>query len=367
MTHIFCQTKAYRDIDLFTFTNLTEEQAFEKFIEYRWGGRHSVICPLCGHTGKQYYRQRKRQWRCKRCDAIFSVTTGTILDRRRLPFKKLLVAMFIFVASPKSEAANKSHAMLGVTLRTIFTLYGKLREALYEQRDTTPLRGIVHIDGGHFCGKPRRPNVRQKITSAAVNSRLRSRKASIIPPQRGQSIEPWNAKKLKNRRIVLVMREVSPIEKIGALKTRVVVVKSESSRHVLGPIRTYVDKDATVIMTDFSSAYTRLSTWFNHKAVNHSEIYSKDGINQNQAESFMARIRRAEFGVLHGMRPQYFALYANEFAWREDMRFLSLDQKFRSLMRAVLASGLSKAWRGYNQGHRLGFEYDGMPNYQDGL
>lgn len=367
MAQIFCQSKAYRDINLFTFTDLSEEQALEKFIEYRWGGRNSITCPFCGQIGKHYYRRHKHQWRCKKCDAIFGVTTGTILDRRRLPFKTLLVAMFIFVASPKSEAANKSHAMLGVTLRTIYTLHGKLRESLYEQRDTTPLRGIVHIDGGHFCGKPRRPNVRKKITSFLVNSRLRNRKASIIPPQKGQSIEPWNAEKLENRRVVLVMREVSPIRTVGATKTRVVIVESESSQHVLGPIRTYVDKEAAVLMTDFSPAYTKLGKWFNHKAVNHSEAYSQNDINQNQAESFMARMRRAEYGVLHGMRPKYFALYANEFAWREDMRFSSLNQKFLSLMRAVLVSGLSKVWRGYNQGHRLKIEYDGMPSYQEGL
>ncbi|HZG18616.1 MAG TPA: IS1595 family transposase [Herbaspirillum sp.] len=367
MAQIFCQSKAYRDINLFTFTELSEDQALEKFIEYRWGGRNSIICPFCNERGQHYYRKHRRQWRCKKCDAIFSVTTGTILDRRRLPLRTLLVAMFIFVASPKSEAANKSHAMLGVTLRTIFILHGKLRESLYEQRDITPLRGIVHIDGGHFCGKPRRPNVRKRITSAIVNSRLRNRKAGIIPPRRGDSIEPWNAEKLKNRRVVVVMREVSPMRGVGATKTRIVIVESESSQHVLGPIRTYVDKDAFVLMTDFSSAYTKLGKWFNHKAVNHSEEYSRDEVNQNQAESFMSRMRRSEFGVLHGMRPKYCALYANEFAWREDMRFSTLNQKFQALLKAVFGSGLSKVWRGYNQGHRLAGEYDGMPNYPERL
>lgn len=367
MAQIFCQSKAYRDINLFTFTDLSEEQALEKFIEYRWGGRNAVCCPFCAHTGSHYYRSRNQQWRCKRCDAIFSVTTGTILDRRRLPLNTLLVAIFIFVASPKSEAANKSHAMLGVTLRSIFTLHGKLRESLYEQRDMKPLRGIVHIDGGHFCGKPRRPNVRKRVTSVLVNSRLRNRKASIIPPQKGQTIEPWNAKKLENRRVVLVMREVSPIKNMGATRTRIVIVESESAQHVLGPIRTHVDKNADVLMTDFSHAYTKLGKWFNHRAINHSEAYSQNGINQNQAESFMARMRRAEYGVLHGMRPKYFALYANEFAWREDMRFSTLSQKFQSLMQAVLSSGISKVWRGYNQGHRLRVEYDGMPSYQESL
>lgn len=365
MARVFSQTKAYRDINLITLAELTEEQAFDKFIEIKWGDRHSVVCPFCNHMDKHYYLKRRRQWRCKKCVCLFSVTTGTILDRRKLPFKTLLVAIFIFVASPKSESANKTHALLGVTLRTIYILFGKLREALWEQRDTTPLRGVVHIDGGHFCGKPRRPRVRQKITSFAVNSRLRSRKAGIVPPQKGQSIEPWNADKLINRRIVLVMREVSPVKLVGGIKTRVVIVKAESSAHVLGPIRTYVERGAT-IMTDASNAYTKLGAWFKHEAVNHSEMYAKeDGVNQNHAESFFARMRRSEFGVLHGMRPEYLAFYANEFAWREDMRHSTLNNKFQALLSAVMQTGLSKAWRGYNQGHRLGIEYDGMPKNED--
>lgn len=344
---------------------LSEEQAHEKFIEIRWGDRHRVICPQCNFTAKHYYRKQRRQWRCKKCDAVFSVTTGTILDRRKLPFKTLLIAIFIFAASPKSDSANKVHAQLGVTLRTIYTLFGKLREALWEQRDTTPLKGIVHIDGGHFCGKPRRPRVRQKITSLAINSRLRSRKASIVPPQKGQSIEPWNLNKLKNRRIVLVMREVSTEPEIGATRTRVVIVKAETSSFVLGPIRTYVKSNAT-IMTDSSPAYSKLSAWFDHEAVNHTKEYSReDGVNQNHAESFLARMRRSEFGVLHGMRPQYLAFYANEFAWREDVRFSTLNNKFHALLSAVMRTGLSNAWRGYNQGHRLGREYDGMPRFDD--
>lgn len=360
MGQVFSQSKAYRDINLMAIAGLSENEAFERFIEARWRSRSSIICPYCSKLGGHYYRPHRHQWRCKECDGIFGVTTGTILEQRKLPFRTLLVAIFLFVASPKSESANKAHAMLGVTLRTIYTLFGKLREALWEQRDTTPLRGVVHIDGGHFCGKPRRPRVRQRPTSAIVNSRLRNRKASIIPPQAGDSIEPWNREKLKERRVVLVMREVSPNAGIGGIKTRIVIIKSESFTHVLEPILAHVVPGATVF-TDGGAAYKRLSRWFDHDFVNHSEEYAKeDGVNQNQAESFIARMRRAEFGVLHGMRPEYLAFYANEFAWREDMRFATLGEKFNALLRAVLKTGWSKAWRGYNQGHRLGIEYNGM-------
>jgi len=362
MAQIHCQSKRYRDVNIFTFTEMSEDEAHEKFAEVRWGDRNSVTCPFCEKIGSHYYIASRRKWRCQDCAEFFSVTTNTILESRKLPFRTILVALFLFVAAPKSDGANRIHPILGVTLRTVYTLFGKFREAIWVQRDTSPLSGVVHIDGGHFCGKPRRPRVRQKANAQMVDSKLRNRKANLIPANALKNIEPWNQKKLKNRRIVLVMREVSQEEEIGGLKTRIVIVPAETRAHVVQAIRTYVSPDATTVMTDFSAAYRSLSSWYEHQAVNHSVEYAtEDGVNQNQAESFMARMRRSEFGVLHGMRHQYLALYANEFAWREDIRFSTLGEKFHVLLSMVLRTGLSKAWRGYNQGHRLETEYDGIP------
>jgi len=70
-------------------------------------------------------------------------------------------------------------------------------------------------------------------------------------------------------------------------------------------------------------------------------------------------MRRAEYGVHHGMRPQYLAFYAAEFAWREMHRAESLGTKFFGLLKMVLSCDISRAWRGYAQGRRLGFEYLG--------
>lgn len=356
----FSQAKSYRDLTIQDITNLSAAEAHEKCIVARWGGRETVTCPECGFIHKHYFNRARRTWRCRACHASFSVTSGTIFANRRLPFQTILLIMYRFVASPKSVAAHQGHAELGMTQRTLYLSLGKIREALWQQRETGQLQGIVHIDGGHFCGKPRRPRVRKGITSAIVNSRLRNRKAGIIPPKKGVTIEPWNLDKLKNRRVVIVMREVSPIPKRGAIRTRVIVVKAETAANVLTAIHANVSEGAT-IMTDESPAYSRLGAWYDHQAVKHAAEYCRDdGVNQNQAESFIARLRRMEYGTLHGMRAPYFGLYANEAAWREDTRWNSLGEKFNILLCMVFKSRWSKAWRGYNQGHRLSQEFDGL-------
>lgn len=360
MPQPFCQSARYRKTNLYAIAALSEDEAFEKLLELRWGSRDTVVCPDCGAVDRHYFRRDRRRWRCKHCDADFSLTSGTPLQDHKLSFHKLLFAIMMFVSSPKGLSANALHAELDVTPRTAWLLQQKLREALFETQDLTPLDGTVHVDGGHFCGKPRRPRVRQKMTSAMVNHRLRNRKASMVPPGVAGPMTPWNAAKFKNRRIVLAMRKMSPINGYGAERTIVAVVPAETRAHVLPVVRKYVDPGAT-IMTDDSGAYSWLSAYFaDHKTVCHSTEYStKAGVNNNGAESYMARLRRSEYGVFHGMRPQYFAFYVMETAWREDVRRNTLDEKLQDVTSRLFRAGLSKAWRGYRQGQRLGKEYIG--------
>lgn len=63
-------------------------------------------------------------------------------------------------------------------------------------------------------------------------------------------------------------------------------------------------------MTDAGSAFKPIFNELGnqHYTVNHSQEYqTSDGVNNNMAECFFSRMRRAEFGTYNGMRPQYFA------------------------------------------------------------
>lgn len=348
------QSKAYRNLTLPQIMGLSEQEAWETFAKCRWGSTTLVSCPECGVVDEHYWRKTRRQWCCKHCSRIFSVTSDTPFKGLRLSFKLLLLLVYMYATFPKGVAANMATGQLGVTYRTAVQNFGKIREAIFQTQDVTPLSGVVQIDGGHFCGKPRRPRRRTKMTSTIANNILRNRKASIVPPKPGVTIEPWNEKKLRNRRIVIVMREARP----GG-RTIVAIVMAENQRNVVPLVRKYVTPGA-IIQTDDGKAYMPLSSWYSHQTVRHSVEYcTDDGVNNNHAESFFSRMRRAEYGTYHGMRPQYLAFYAAEFGWREMTQKLSLKEKLLGLLTKVLSCDISRAWRGYAQGNRLGFEYLG--------
>lgn len=201
----YSQTKAYRNLSEEDITQLTEDEAREKFTILRWGSTTIMPCPSCGAVDKHYVRRSRNQYRCKHCYTDFSVTTNTPFADRKLPFKALLRLIFEFIKAPKGHAASEYQAAHNLSIRTAYQNFQKIREALFETRDLTPLTGRVQIDGGHFCGKPRRPRKRQQVTSGIVNDKLRNRKASMIPGGQTRTIEPWNLEKLKNRRIAVVL------------------------------------------------------------------------------------------------------------------------------------------------------------------
>ena len=112
------------------------------------------------------------------------------------------------------------------------------------------------------------------------------------------------------------------------------------------------------LVTDEDPAYDKMGTWLDaHDAVKHSETYSnEDGVNQNQAESFNARMRRSVEGIYLNPREKYLFDYGGEIAWREDTRRMSNGSKLTSLFGTVLGVGHSRWWRGFTHGWHRKFE-----------
>src|SRR3954451_9925680 len=57
--------------------------------------------------------------------------------------------------------------------------------------------------------------------------------------------------------------------------------------------------------------------------INHQEGYSIDGACTNGAGSYFSRLRRGELGHHHHITGPYLVRYAQEAAWREDLRRVS--------------------------------------------
>lgn len=313
--HFLLSAKA-RTLSLAKVMRMSEDEAFEAFKEIRWannGGK--PFCVRCGCVAVYTYKAR-RVFKCKGCNAQFSVTTGTIFASRKLPLRDILAAIAIFVNGAKGHSALQLSRDLDVQYKTAFVLSHKIREALSKQSDGKTLNGEVEIDGAYFGGYVKPANRK----ADRLDRRLR-----LV--QSGK------------REVVVVMRQRGGSTITNVFKSENASVETLQMRIAVG----------STIHADEATAWDALHARFLTKRINHSEAYSHEGACTNQAESFFSRLRRAEIGTHHSIAGKYLDLYADEMAWREDNRRVSNGEQCLMVTGAALASPVSRSWKGYWQ------------------
>ena len=342
-------------LSLVQIAALTDEQARMMMAQMRWGSVDEQICPSCAVIDKHHNIRTRKQWRCKHCYTTFSVTTGTPFADHKISYNKLLLAIFAFIINHKGLAALNLRRIIGGQYRTAFTLLHKIREAVMMTVPTDMLSGVVEIDGGHFSGKQRKGR-----TISKPQPKDKTQVPAKYSTQHRDKLKSHEFPFHPNRRIVITMREVVPVQKVdskskgsGAARTIVAICRSENTKDIEALVNQHVAKHS-MIRSDELSAYGNLKYMgYGHETVNHSKEFSTDsGVNQNQAESFFSRMRRSCIGIYHRITPRYMLDYAAEMAWREDMRRRDTEDQLRTLIRRVFKAGVSFDWTNYCRGNK---------------
>lgn len=357
-THFWLKREAV-PLTLESISRLDDAAARYFLADMRWG-KGQQVCPDCGVVDAHYDIRTRKQWRCKHCFRTFSVTTGTPFADRKIGYRKLLLAIFAFIINQKGLAALALRRIIGGQYRTAFTLLHKLREAVMVTVSQKKLAGVVEIDGGHFSGKKRKGR-KKKL-------KLKPEDKTDVPAKYSQQrdkISPSRFPFHPNRRIVMTLRQIDagtsgrvnphngkPVG-LGACRTLVAVCRSENNADIEALAKQHIERQS-LIRTDELPGYGNLKLMgYEHQVVNHSiEFSTDDGVNENQAESFFSRMRRACIGIYHRVTPRYMLDYATEMAWREDARRRNTADQLQDLLTTVFSAGISADWINYCRGNK---------------
>ncbi len=293
---------------------MTDDQAHDRFQAIRFADNGGEpFCPRC-ECLIVYKMGTRRLWKCKECRHQFSVTSGTIFASRKLPIRDYLAAIAIFINAVKGISALQLGRDLDVQYKTAFVMAHKIREAIGAGQMEGNLSGVVEVDGAYVGGKTKLANIKAD----------RPDRRLTVPAK---------------RQSVVVARERGG-------RTLVTVAAAEAAgvpfiRSVIAP--------GAVVHADEAGGWDRLHAHYEMRRINHSKAFSLDGACTNQAESFFARLRRAEMGQHHHISGKYLLAYAAEMAWREDNRRVSNGDQHLAATGAALAHPVSRVWKGYWQ------------------
>ncbi len=284
------------------------------FLRLRWPETDGKpVCPDCGCTICYACRRPAGQlrWRCKACRGDFSITSGTLFAWHKLPLRTYLLAVAGFCNEVKGKSMLAFSRELDVQYKTAFVLAHKLREAMASSMKGLQIGGegrVAEIDGAYFGGHVRPEN----------------RAADRIDRRRAEN-------RSGKRRAVVVMRERDGRTLAQVFGGEEAAAPAIGQRIARG----------TVVHADESPAWNPLHARFAMQRINHQDGYSVDGACTNGAESYFSRLRRGELGHHHHIAGPYLVRYAQEAAWREDLRRVSNGEQTHGIVGLAMRSSPS--------------------------
>jgi transposase-like protein len=277
--------------------NLTErrfqdaEKAREWLEMQRWPyGPHCTHCGSFSVTGLSGKAHRPGVYQCNDCRQQFTVTTGSVMERSKIPLNKWLMAMHLMASSKKGYSAHQLHRTLGITYQSAWFLAHRIREAMAETKGFAPMGGegkIVEADTTYIGGKEK-------------NKPLGKRDRKKIGGMGKQIVHTLVERGGRARS--------EHIANIGGNTLRPLLVKHASRKSTLA--------------TDTAGGYMDVGKEFGrHEMVDHGkEEYVRGDAHTNTVEGFFSILKRGVNGTFHHVSEAHLHRYLAEFDFRYNNR-----------------------------------------------
>lgn len=355
--------RALADDEMQLALNRNEPLAYALFMLFRWGSLTEQVCPKCGTVDSHIPRPKHKQWRCRSCAADFSLKSGSLIDGTKLPYWKVMKALYLWCMEPKGVSAISISRRCNTSYEAAYLLLHKFRWAFWNTQQNVRMSGTFELDVVWVLKSQRKPNDR---TEEALRKRNAAKRADTISTltKLGMSQKKAEAKAYKlfppeskrldaNPKKQPILAIVQRHEEEGKKGSKFVVgfpVPDESYEHVAPIVKRFIEPGSK-LLTDGASAYTGLAAHYDLEQINHDEMYSKgDGVHTNFVESCFARWRRMEIGTHHKMNARTLHLFFADCAWREAERETNPIERFAKALTTVAKSGVCRTFKKY--GHK---------------
>ena len=258
-------------------------------------GDDRAFCERCEaeRVFKRYDTAQKRPcWFCSTCGNRIHPLAGTIFERSSTSLQLWFYAMYLITSTRCGISAKHLERELGVTYKTAWRMFNKIRNHLMAQDGEAPLSGSVEADETFVGGKPRE-GYRRKVAAMG-----------------------WNMQTAYWDRKAIVF---GAVERQGRI--RATVVPDSRTRTLKTKVREYVLPE-TLIYTDEYKGYEWLGkAGYTHRRIRHSaRVYVEGDVHTQTVDGFFGLLKNGIRATHHGVSHKWLQGYCNEYAWRWNRR-----------------------------------------------
>lgn len=279
----------------------TQEACLRHLENIRWNGDPN--CPYCGSLSVGPHTEKNKvRWQCQDCHSSFSVTVGTIFHNTHIELQKWFLLISLMLNAKKGLSSYQASRDIELRRATVWSMMHRIRKAMAS--DAKLLSGIVEMDETYVGGKPRPKNRRHDKDD---------------PPNKG-----WT----KSKKIPVI----GMVARNGKVKAKSVGKLEVRGYKMAELVRKGIDTTNSILLTDESSAYSRINAIIRHISINHYYEYARGDIHTNTIESFWAIVKRGIIGQYHKVSAKYLDLYLDEFCYRYNQRRYTQEYCFLGIL-----------------------------------
>jgi transposase-like protein len=262
---------------------------------------HHAHCPVCDRERKFHRTKSRASYTCDSCGKHVHPTKGTIFEKSTTSLQLWFYAMFLMASTRCGISAKQLERELGVTYKTAWRMFNKIRNELMNDEGDGPLTGNVEVDETGVHGKPRGPKMTKKEAAK------------------------WRTEQVA----VLGM-----VERGGRLRLR--VIEGRRGEPISQGVRANVNPSSILITDDLKSYKPLRAEYAGHKVINHSAgYYVRGDIYTNTIEGAFGNLKTGMRGAYKKVSRKWLQSYLDEYAWRYNARLEPLGMFEQLLHRAA--------------------------------
>jgi len=240
-----------------------------------------IYCTKCGKVTNHYRIKNRTCYSCYKCGTQVYPMANTIYEKSTTSLKDWFYAMYLMANTRCGISAKQLQRELGVTYKTAWRMFHKIREMMYEKHDRSDTCDkTFELDETYIGGKHKGKCGRGSENKSVVFG-IAQRKKKII------------AKHVENAKS----------------KTLLPIVAKNIQPHA-------------IIYTDEFRSYNKLTDMdYYHEKIHHcNKEYVLGKIHINNIEGFWSIMKRGISGVYHSVSSKHLNKYINEYVFRYNHR-----------------------------------------------